>query len=229
VTRPPHYGLRRARGAPPLDAKWDAHEWTHADTLAISHFRPEGSDHRPSTRARLLYDAAALHGVFRVEDRYVRCVHTAHSDPVCRDSAVEFFVQPKPDRGYFNFEFNCGGALLAYHISDHRRVGDAFAAYTPPTPAEGALVLRCGSLPPIVTPEESEPLVWTLQFRIPLALIERYVGSVGALPGQCWRGNWYKCGDETSHPHWAAWSPVDELNFHLPRCFGKILFEEPTL
>ena len=41
---------------------------------------------------------------------------------------------------------------------------------------------------------------------------------------QAWRGNLYKCGDRTSHPHWAAWSPVDELNFHLPRCFGTLRF-----
>jgi hypothetical protein len=42
--------------------------------------------------------------------------------------------------------------------------------------------------------------------------------------GNLWRANFYKCGDDTSHPHWAAWSPVDELNFHLPRCFGRLGF-----
>ena len=35
----------------------------------------------------------------------------------------------------------------------------------------------------------------------------------------------FKCGDKTSHPHWASWNPVDELNFHLPRCFSEIIFE----
>jgi hypothetical protein len=30
--------------------------------------------------------------------------------------------------------------------------------------------------------------------------------------------------EENSHPHWAAWAPVDEFNFHLPRCFGELRF-----
>ena len=45
-------------------------------------------------------------------DQYVRCTHRTYGDPVYRDSCVEFFIQPKPGRGYFNFEFNCGGAFL---------------------------------------------------------------------------------------------------------------------
>ena len=47
-------------------------------------------------------------------------------------------------------------------------------------------------------------------------------GPIGAASGQVWRGNFFKCAEDISHPHWAAWSPVDEFNFHLPRCFGAI-------
>jgi hypothetical protein len=137
---------------------------------------------------------------------------------------VEFFVQPTP-AGYFNFEFNCGGALLAYYITDHRRVGDGFASYAPFKPEEAARVTIAHSLPQLVDPEIVDSLEWMLQFRIPVALIESYTGRLGSLSGQRWRANFYKCGDETSHPHWAAWSPVDELNFHLPRCFGEVRFE----
>jgi hypothetical protein len=42
--------------------------------------------------------------------------------------------------------------------------------------------------------------------------------------GNLWRANFYKCGHDTSHPHRGAWSPVDELNYHLPRCFGRLGF-----
>ena len=69
------------------------------------------------------------------------------------------------------------------------------------------------------------PLVWTLAFEIPSAVLEGRVGPLGPLSGQQWRANLFKCGDKTSHPHWASGSPVDELNFHLPRCFGRLLFE----
>lgn len=218
---PSHYTIRHAEFAPPLDGSWDSTAWVRAETLNVVHFRPESSDHRPITQARLLYDAEAIHGIFRVKDRYVRCVHAGFNDPVSRDSCVEFFVRPTP-AGYFNFEFNCGGALLAYYITDHRRIGDGFAAYTRLTPEDGAQVGIYHSLPNVVEPEIADPVTWTLQFRIPFALIARYAGPL-AMSG--WRANFYKCGDETSHPHWAAWSPVDALNFHLPACFGDISFE----
>jgi hypothetical protein len=80
------------------------------------------------------------------------------------------------------------------------------------------------SLPKIVDPEIAEAVSWWLAFRIPVQVMERYVGSVGVLSGQVWRGNAFKCGSATSHPHWAAWAPVDQLNFHLPRCFGELVF-----
>jgi hypothetical protein len=80
------------------------------------------------------------------------------------------------------------------------------------------------SLPPVVEPELEGPLAWQLAFFIPTTLLERHVGAIGPLPGERWRANLYKCGDRTSHPHWASWSPVDALNFHLPHCFGELRF-----
>jgi hypothetical protein len=85
-------------------------------------------------------------------------------------------------------------------------------------------VLLRSSLPAVVDPEIDAPVDWELAFFVPTEVLEDYVGPIGPLAGQEWRANFYKCGDETSHPHWAAWSPVDELNFHLPRCFGTLRF-----
>lgn len=107
-----NYTIRRANAAPQLLAEWSDPVWEQADPLEIQHFRTESSDHHPRTSARLLYDALGIHGMFRVEDRYLRCLRTQYQDPVWKDSCVEFFAQPMPERGYFNFEFNCGGALL---------------------------------------------------------------------------------------------------------------------
>jgi hypothetical protein len=211
-------------GAPALGCGWDDAAWQHASTLEVAHFRPEGSAHRPRTRARLLHDADGLHGVFIVEDRYVRSLHTRFQDPVYEDSCVEMFLEPRTDRGHLNFEFNCGGALLASHVTDPRRVPGGFAAYRRLTDQDGRQVQVRASLPPVVDPEIGHPVTWQLAFFVPTRLLENYVGPLGPLGGQVWRANFYKCGDRTSHPHWAAWSPVDELNFHLPRCFGTLRF-----
>jgi hypothetical protein len=210
---------------PPLAARWDDPAWADRAPLEIASFRPEGSDHRPRTRARLAYDADGLSGLFRVEDRHVRSVHMRFGEPVYQDSCVEIFLQPKPDRGYLNFEMNAGGALLASHVTDHRRTAGGFAAFTPLTEDDGRRVAVRSSLPAVVDPEVEGPLEWELAFFIPVSLLEEHVGPIGPLAGQAWRANLFKCGDATSHPHWASWSPVDALNFHLPHCFGTLAFE----
>ena len=185
------------------------------------------------TLVRLLWPDAQINptidppesALFRVEDRHVRSVHTRFGEPVYEDSCVEIFLAPKPGRGYLNFEMNAGGALLASHVTDHRRTPDGFAAFKRLTAEDGGRVAVRSSLPPVVEPEVEGPVGWTLAFFIPKELLEKYVGPIGPLPGQAWRANLYKCGDRTSHPHWASWSPVDALNFHLPHCFGTLRFE----
>jgi hypothetical protein len=219
-----NYSIQTTSVAPQLQAEWPNTVWEQADTLEIQHFRPESSDHHPRTFARLLYDAHGIYGSFRVQDRYVRCVRTQYHDPVWKDSCVEFFAQPKPDRGYFNFEFNCGGAFLCGYITNPERTPDGFKEFVK-VPAGIGQTIRVGSsLPPRIEPEITEPVEWRLGFFIPFALFEHYVGPLGAITGQEWRGNFFKCAEDNSHPHWASWSQVDEFNFHRPGCFGTMRF-----
>ena len=219
-----NYTIGKAGAAPRLKAPWQDPVWGQASTLEIEHFRPESSDHHPRTSARLLYDPQGICGIFRVQDRYVRCLRTEYHDPVWKDSCVEFFAQPKPDRGYFNFEFNCGSAFLCCYVTNPEREGDWFKGFVKVPDGIGQTIQAHSSLPPRIEPEIAEPVVWTLSFFIPFALFEHYVGPLGDLPGQVWRGNFFKCAEENSHPHWASWSPVDEFNFHRPNCFGALRF-----
>ncbi len=219
------YLIRNTRAAAFLDLNWQNPAWLAAETLEVSHFRPESSAHRPETSLRLLHDRLGIHGLFHVRDRYVRCVRTTYGGEVWKDSCVEFFIEPRPGRGYFNFEFNCGGTFLCNHIVDPVRTPDGFKQATrlPETVAQPVRV--AASLPRLVDPELTEPVDWALQFHIPFPVLENYLGALGEVSGQTWRGNCFKCAEDISHPHWASWSPVDEFNFHLPRCFGEIRFE----
>jgi len=219
-----HYTIRRAGIAPPLDSRWEDPVWEAADALRIQHFRPESSAHHPATAARLLYRAEGIYGLFRVQDRYVRCLRTRYHDPVWKDSCVEFFAEPKPGAGYFNFEFNCGGAFLCCHITNPERTADGFKEFVKVPAVIGQTIRVRSSLPPRIEPEIADPVNWTLAFFIPFALFEHYLGPLGEMAGQEWRGNFFKCAEDSSHPHWASWSPVDEFNFHRPNCFGTIRF-----
>lgn len=221
----PRHLVRHARRVPEAGAGWDAPAWRAAAEAAVACFRPEGSGHRPRTLLRLLHDGAAIHGIFRVEDRYVRCVHAGHQAQAWRDSCVEIFLQPPGAAGYFAFEFGCGGALRAAWITDHRRTPEGFREFALLTEKEVREIAIAPSLPARVDPERAGPVTWTLGFSLPFALLERRAGRIDPAAGQPWRGNFFKCGDETSHPHWASWAPLPERNFHLPECFGVLEFQ----
>jgi len=216
-----NYAISKAPGR--LD---DADKFWHSiPSVQISHFLPQSSDHRPRTCVRLCHDLQGILGRFEVEDRFVRCVRTDYGSEVWKDSCVEFFAEPKPGCGYFNFEFNCGGAFLVNHIIDPTRAIEGFKKFTRLPESAAAQVKVRASLPAVVEPELTDATPWTLEFRIPFALFEHRVGPLGDVAGQTWRGNFFKCAEENSHPHWAAWSPVDEFNFHRPDCFGELRFD----
>lgn len=220
------YIVRRAATAPELTADAAAAGWSAADLARVNRFHPRSGDHRPEVSARLLYGEDALFLQFRVvTDRYVRVVATQFMEPVYRDSCVEFFVRPRADRGYFNFEINAGGALLASHVMDWRRDEKGLADARPLSPAAAKTVRIAATLPPVVNPEQPGPLTWVIAARIPYAVFEPFIGPTVPRPGDEWQANFYKCADGTSHPHWASWNPIGErLNFHCPEQFGRLRF-----
>lgn len=199
--------------------------WRDATEVAIAAYHPRSSDHRPRVAVKLGHTGDAVHVRFEVEDRYVLARTTKLHGDVWRDSCVEFFVEPRPGRGYFNFELNAIGTMLLYHVRDHRRTKTGLAD-APPVDAELAarIDIRTSLREPILN-EIAEATPWWLELHIPLAVLEAHIGELGDLSGQTWRGNFNKCADATSHPHWGSWSPMGEvLEFHQPARFGEIVF-----
>lgn len=221
-----NYTIRKTTQAPKLTGQWDDAIWAQAETLDIGLFHPRSSDHRPDVQARLLYDAQNIYVHFNVKDRYVRSVTTEPNGPVCTDSCVEFFFKPRPVGGYLNLEGNCGGTFLCSYIEDHCRTPTGFAKFTR-IDREWLSRIRCyHTLPTVVEPEMTASCEWQLEYALPIALIEASTGPLGSLAGQTWQANFYKCGDHTSHPHWASWAPIGEpLNFHQPEKFAPVHFQ----
>ena len=207
-------------------AAWADPLWERAHVATVQHFHPRSSGHRPRTEVRLLHDADAVYVRFDVQDQYVRAELTEFQAMVCFDSCAEFFFSPRGDGAYFNLESNCGGTFLMYFIEDARRNEQGFLKSTPLRWEDARHIQIYHSLPSTVLPEREEPTPWRLGLRIPLATLEPYIGTLGPLEGQSWTGNFYKCADHTSHPHWASWTPMGErLDFHDPARFGPIHFE----
>lgn len=217
------YHVRKIPEPVDIAADWDSPGWKNVETIRINRFRPEGSDHHPVVACRLQHDGRGFYGLFQVRDNYIRSVATEHNSSVCQDSCVEFFVEPPGRQGYLNFEFNCGGTMLIYHVVDCTRTETGFKEWSPVSESEAASVRVFHTMPKVVDPESTVEQTWRLGFFIPFTLFESRIKGLKADSGVTWRGNFYKCGDDTSHPHWASWNPVSALNFHLPECFGDIV------
>ncbi len=219
----PEYHVARAAVRPELNAIWDAPAWVGAHVGTVEHYHPEGSDHRPLTEFKLMYGDDGLHGIFRVHDRYVRCLRTEYQSAVCRDACVEIFVQPKPDRGYVQLEMNCATAMLL----GYRHVQDGVVVDKERSPESLGKRVGCVcSIGRIVDPEIAEPLTWTLQYYLPFSVIETYCGPLNESSGNQWRGNFFKCSEDNSKPHWGAWASIGEVReSHQPDKFGVLVFE----
>lgn len=203
--------------------------WKKAVAEQMTYFHKDSAkDFRPEVTVRALHDGNDIMVYFDVKDRYVRIVHTAINSMICEDSCAEVFLQPgNIDKGYINIEVNAGGAIHSSHIRNWTRAPGGFSDFAYISKDHIRKITAKGSLPQIIDPEITEPTNWWIIWRIPRAYLENVFGPLGDLSGQTWRGNFFKCADCSSRPHWGSLMPIGpELNFHEPKFFGKLIFEK---
>lgn len=208
----------------------DLTAWKRITPAKIVNFHPESSSHRPRAEARAIWNDRGLLVRFDVVDRYVRALRTGYQDLVSKDSCVEVFLQPRPDMGYFNFEMSCIGTLLLYYIEDPSKPrpanGSSFVKFKKVPEKLAKLIEIRTSLNGRIDEEIKTRVAWHLTAFVPWALFEHYLGDATPTKLPEWRGNFFKCGDETSHPHWASWNPIGSvLRFHQPAKFGRLVFQ----
>ena len=166
-------------------------QWASAPRVGVDQFHPQSSEHRPRTVVRIMHHQRAIRLRYTVADRFVVSRETENQRQVCEDSCVEFFLQPGPDAGYFNFEFNCCGTMLSHYIEDCRRTPTGFVRHRPLSNADLAHVGVRPSLPRTVWPECPYPITWQLDVLIRLEAIEPHVGAIGSLSGRAFAANFF--------------------------------------
>lgn len=176
--------------------------------------------YRPLVEVRLCWSDRFLYAHFRVGEDKVRLRYRRFQDPVWKDSCVEMFIDPFPDkrRGYLNIETNALGTVLAAFGKGR----EGRLPFTATQLREMEVIASISQ--PVDGPHGAS--FWTLVYRFPLNVFEHCYGeSVQA--GCRGRANFFKCGDETAVPHYGAWSPVEvpKPDFHQPEYFGQIIFE----
>ncbi|MBN1560294.1 T9SS type A sorting domain-containing protein [candidate division KSB1 bacterium] len=217
-----HLLIPRLESAIEINAVWEKSPWCDIDAIELTNHMGDYPDHFPRVLVKIAYDAEAIYVIYRVADRYVLAVTQEYQGSVYTDSCVEFFFTPHEDvsLGYFNLEMNCGGTAL-FNFQKRPRADVVQIARS-----DFAQIDVAHSMPRIVSPEIQDSTTWVLEYRIPYAFLTKYSTVVIPAPGVKWRANFYKCADNSSHPHWLTWSPVDYArpNFHLPDYFGVLEF-----
>ena len=121
---------------------------------------------------------------------------------------MEFFANYAPHKSniYINCEMNSFGTLLC-GVGEERHNRKKISEYT--------------DIIPDVESNVSED-EWSVVVHVSLKTLESVYGKLDISAGYKFKGNMYKCGDETPVLHHLMWNPVGtaEPDFHVPEYFG---------
>jgi len=208
----------------PIDGVWDKPEWSEVEANEITHFSWIDPDFRPLTHVKMCYDQDYVYVIFQVQDQYVRALATEINGEVWEDAAVEFFFAPDTAKPmiYFNLEINCIGTPLMFYIQK------PMTDYIMLPEADIRKIKIASSLQGPIEEEIADPITWTIEYKIPLAMIDFYANVTMPAPGVTWKANFFKIATNNSNEHFVTWSPVisENPNFHQPQYFGCLKFVE---
>jgi hypothetical protein len=217
------YTVKKLKKTMSIDANWDKKQWKKIKAIDITNYMGPLPKFRPKAQAKMMYDKDNIYVIFRVEDQFVQSIKRELNGPVHLDACVEFFFSPDTQfpQKYINLETNAGGTPhFAFHEGANTR-GVNFAV------EDLEKITIASSLPKVVSAEITEPVTWTLEYKVPIAILKKYTTITQPAPGVVWKGNFYKTATTTSNPHWITWSVVDlpKPSFHQPTFFGTLNFK----
>lgn len=194
-------------------------DWEDITPLAVDEYLWLDNGCTPKVEVRLYCTAGRLHIQFKVYEQDPLARYKEQNDPVYTDSCAEFFMQPLPgsDPRYLNFEFNAAGTILL-------QIGEGRENRT--TLSDSPAIFQIETAVNRVD-EHSGETYWELAFSIPFDWLQRKFPGFKAEPGRAFRGNFYKCGDETPVPHYGCWNRVDSASpdYHQSGFFGELVFK----
>ena len=142
-----------------------------------------------------------------------KAVYHNYNDPVYKDSALEFFAAFNNASPYYvNLETNSNGA---FHAAKRTCRKDKI-------PLDSIIDVSRFDIKGVKLADR-----WYVEYIYPLDVI-RDVFGVSEFPGgYVFRGNFFKCGDETAIPHFGSYNPIvaPQPDFHRPECFAEFVMQ----
>lgn len=173
--------------------------------------------YRPEVTVQIAYNENELFLQYHVSEQSVKAEITKSNGRVWTDSCVEFFLSPEGNDDYYNLEMNCiGTALLGFR----KKGEDAIHG----TEEQISTIRRISSLGNLPFPEKKNLTEWTITIAVPWNVFFKH--NLKPVTGKKMRGNFYKCGDELSVPHFVSWTKIktEKPSFHEPAFFGGLEF-----
>ena len=174
--------------------------------------------YRPDVKFRIAHTGSEIWLKYFVQEKYIRALETRTNGDVYKDSTVEFFIS-LDGKEYYNFEFSCIGTI---HLSH----GPGRGNRTRILPEIAEKITIHSSLGTEPFEEKTGNFTWEMMIRIPIECFA--FDSLKTFDGLKATANFYKCGDETSEPHFVTWNPIltEKPDYHQPGFFGQLLFAE---
>ena len=173
--------------------------------------------YRPDLKFRIGHVNNEIWLKYYVTEKNILAQETKTNGEVYKDSTVEFFVSVD-GKNYYNFEFSCIGTIHLAHGAgrNNRKFIDN------KTVEKIEIKSSLGNQP---FAEKSGNFSWEMMIRIPIGCFA--FDKITTLHELKATANFYKCGDETSEPHFVTWNPIGTENpdYHCPEYFGEVLFE----
>lgn len=174
--------------------------------------------YHPKVTVQIAYNDNELFLQYKVSEQAVKAEVTKSNGRVWTDSCVEFFLSPDGNDEYYNLEMNCiGTALLGY-----RKKGDPTVHASE---EQIATIRRISSLGSSPFPEMKKQMEWQITVAMPWKVFFKH--ELNPVSGTKMRGNFYKCGDELTVPHFVSWTKIktEKPSFHNPEFFGGLEYE----
>lgn len=177
---------------------------------------PKDAPYAPDCNGSIARSKSYLAIMYHVRGLDLRATAMEDNGRSWEDSCCEFFVSDPYDGTYYNFELTCVGSLLASKRT-------SIINHTPLSNELLSSVIRHSSLARKEVCVNDRIFSWTVAMLIPFELIGIDKDN---LPVSI-RGNFYKCGDLTAHPHFLSWNPIktQKPDFHRPEFFGEIILQ----
>ena len=174
--------------------------------------------YKPGVKFKIAYCQDQILLKYYINEEIIRAKETRVNGDVYKDSCVEFFISINRNNTYYNFEFNCIGV-------PHLGYRPAQAANTLIDPEILKLIKVRSSVGNQPFEEKTGGHQWEMMIVIPKECLTHDKDI--ELKGLKARANFYKCGDETSKPHYVTWNPIgtETPDYHQPEYFGELTFE----